>query len=199
MDHNKKLALVSVIPFADKATELGCYTKTQRYNLGTAWAVLLENLAAVGLSMSSTIEQLEPKIAAVLEERGRHKKVNAKSLRAYQARINKLLQDFTKWNGGDFMKWKQEIEKSSSNNDAKSQKRRKATRQRTNPSYVEDDLDSITHRLIANEGKEGKIVLPNDLSEQEIETIWAQLGALQSLIKAQAAALKGKAPKAPAA
>lgn len=199
MDRNKQLALVTVIPFADKATELGCYTKTQRYNLGTAWAVLLENLGAVGLSLSSTIEQLEPKIAAALEERGRHKKVNAKSLRAYQARINKLLQDFTKWNGGDFMKWKQEIEKSSSNGDAKSQKRRKVTRPRTNSSGVEDDVDSITHRLIANDEKEGKIVLPNDLSEQEIDTIWAQLAALQNLIKAQAAALKGKAAKTPTA
>lgn len=196
---NKKLPISGVLAFAEKATELGCYTKTQRYNFGTAWSILLEHLAAVDLTLSSTVEQLQPKIADLLAERGRKTKVNAKSLRAYEARIKKLLADFVKWNGSDFMKWKQEIEKSSSNSDAKSQKRRKATRPRTNPSGVEDDVDSITHRLIANEGKEGKIILPNDLSEQEIETIWAQLGALQSLIKAQAAALKGKAAKTPTA
>lgn len=194
---NKKLPISGVLAFAEKATQLGCYTKTQRYNFGTAWSILLEHLAAVDLTLSSTVEQLQPKIADLLAERGRKTKVNAKSLRAYEARIKKLLADYVKWNGSDFMKWKQEIEKSSSNSDAKSQKRRKAARPRANSSDVEDDVDSITHRLIANEGKEGKIILPNDLSEQEIETIWAQLGALQSLIKAQAAALKGKTAKAP--
>ncbi len=182
---NKKLAIVAVIPFADKATELGCYTKTQRYNFGTAWAVLLEHLAAVGLNQSATIEELEPKIADALKERGRSSKASATSLRAYQTRIKKLLEDFVKWNGSDFMKWKEEIAKPTQNGDAKSPKRRKATRQRSNLGAGEDDVDTITHRLIAGEGKEGKIIIPTDLTKDQIDRIWAQLQAIKTLVKAQ--------------
>lgn len=189
----KKLPISNVLPFADRAAELGCYSKTRRYNLGTAWAVLTEGLGTVGLNVSSTVEQLQPKIADILSERGRKSKVSANSLRAYQSRIKKLLDDFAKWNGGDFMKWKEEIDKPPGNDDPKSPKRRKSPRQ---PNNSGDDMDSITHRLIAGEGKEGRIVLPTDLTEQEIESIWAQLTALQNLIKAQAAALNAKPARA---
>jgi hypothetical protein len=192
MDNNKKLAIVSVVPFADRATELGCYSKTQRYNFGTAWAVLLEHLGAVGLTQSATIEELEPKIADALKERGRNKNVNAESLRAYQARIKKLLEDFVKWNGGDFMKWKEEIAKTNPTDDAKSQKRRKVTRQRSNSGDGEDIVDSITYPLFAGDGKDGKISIGRDLTEEQIDRIWAQLDAIKTLVRAQSGVIDPK-------
>ncbi len=189
---NRKLPISKVEPFADEAKRLGCYTDTQRYNFSTAWKVLTENLGAVGLNLSATIEQLEPKIKEALNERSRNSKVSADSLRVYQARIKRVLDDFVKWNGGDFAKWKEEIAKLSGNDDAKSQKRRKATRQRSNSGGGEGGMEPITHRLIAGDGKEGKISLPTDLSDDQVDKIWSQLEAIKSLIKAQIAPLGAK-------
>jgi hypothetical protein len=200
MDQNKKLALVCVVPFADKATELGCYSKNQRYNFGTAWGILTKALPHSGLEMSSTIEELLPKVESVLEQHGRTSSAKAASVRAYQARIKQLLADFIKWNGGDFMKWKQEIDKPSANGDAKPQKRRKLSRTRGNSGGAEDDVDSITtHRLIVSSGKECKIMIPSELADEEVDSIWLQLDALKGFVKAQAAVLKGKSSKTPTA
>lgn len=185
MEQNKKKALVCVLSFADKATELGCYSKNQRYNFGTAWGILTKALPHSGLEMSSTIEELLPKVESVLEQHGRTSSAKADSVRAYQARIKQLLSDFIKWNDGDFMKWKQEIAKPAANDDAKTRKRRKVTRQRANSGGAEGGMDSITHRLIAGDGKEGRISIPDDLSAEQIDRIWAQLEAIKALVKAQ--------------
>jgi hypothetical protein len=45
------------------------YAGLNNYNFGTAWAVFLEHLGAVGLDQSATIEELEPKILDALKER----------------------------------------------------------------------------------------------------------------------------------
>jgi hypothetical protein len=189
---NKKLALVAVLPFADEATKLGCYSKNQRYNFGTAWGILTKALPQSGLEMSSTVEELLPQVDSVLEGHGRTSSAKAASVRAYQARIKQLLADFIKWNGGDFMKWKQEIDKHPQNGDAKSSKRRKPARQRGNSGGEGDDVDAITHRLIAEKGKEGQISIPSDLTEEQIDRIWAQLDAIKTLVKAQIGVLESK-------
>jgi hypothetical protein len=192
MDANKKLALVCVLPFADKARELGCYSKTQRYNLGTAWGVLTKALPQSGLEMSSTVEELLPKVESVLEHHLRTSSAKAASVRAYQARIKQLLTDFVKWNNGDFGKWKGEIDKPSTNDDAKPRKRRKVARTNANSNGAEDGMESITHRLIAGDGKEGKISIPDNLSVEQIDRIWAQLEAIKALVKAQSGIIESK-------
>lgn len=192
MPPNAKLALVCVLPFADKARELGCYSKTQRYNLGTAWGVLTKALPQSGLEMSSTVEELLPKVESVLEHHLRTSSAKAASVRAYQTRIKQLLADFVKWNNGDFGKWKGEIDKPTTNDDAKPRKRRKGPRNHANSGGAGNDMDSITHRLIAGDGKEGKINIPDNLTAEQIERIWVQLDAIKTLVKAQSGVLEPK-------
>lgn len=53
-------------------------------------------------------------------------------------------------------------------------------------------MDTITHRLIATGGKSGRIEIPADLTEAEVDSMWLQLDAIRTLVKAQIAALGGK-------
>jgi hypothetical protein len=189
--NNKTLPISAVRKFTDEAERLGCYTKNQRYNFETAWAVLVKALPQQGLSETSTVEQLQPKIEEIFKEHGRKSRVNADSLKAYQTRIKRLLDDFIKYNGADFMAWKEELAKSPASEDTGKRRRRRSSRQ-TNGGG--DNTDVMTHRLIVRDGSEGKIELPQDLSEAELDIVWGQLEALKGLIKAQIAALQ-KRPK----
>ncbi len=194
---NKKLPISKVPSFADEALRLGCYTKNQRYNFETAWAILTKSLAEAGLNVENTVEQLQPKVEVLLDGHGRKSSVSAASIRAYAARVKKLLDDFVKHNGGDYMAWKKELDKTSGTEDTKPKRRRKRASLRPANGETEEEMGTIAHRLIAGGQKEGKISLPDDLTDEEVDRVWAQLDALKALFKAQSAALTGKPAKAP--
>jgi hypothetical protein len=182
---NKKIAISRVPAFINRAVELGCYNKSQKYNIETAWTVLQKVLPLEGLSLDSSVEQVQPKIDDLLDHHGRQSPASAETLRAYKSRLKKLLAEFVEYNGSDFLAWKKKLDKPPANGDTKPRKSRKASRKRSTPDGSEDDVDTITHRLIAGEGKEGKIIIPSDLSKEQIDRIWAQLNAIKTLIKAQ--------------
>jgi hypothetical protein len=189
MDNNAKLPIKQVRAFLTEAEDLGCYSKNQRYNFETAWALILKALTKAGLSETSTVETIVPKIEGLLREHGRTSSVSADSLKAYRARIKRLLGDFVKYNGGDFMAWKEELAKSPAPDEAKPRKRRRANRSRVDAISSSDHPDAMVHRLIVRQGVEGKMELPTDISKIELESIWKQLDALKSLILAQLSAL----------
>lgn len=197
---NEKQPIGAVRAFVDKAVQLGCYTPTQKYNFETAWAVLIKALGQAGLTETSPVEQLRPKVGELLRHHGGTTKISADSLKAYQARINRLLEDFIKYNGGDFMAWKEAKAKAGSAADeSKPRRQRRKTMRARNGSGKgmddEVDQDTISHRLIATEGKEGRIEIPTGLTETEVDSIWLQLDAIRTLVKAQIAALKGTPAK----
>jgi hypothetical protein len=192
--NNKTQPIGQILKFADEAERLACYTKDQRYNFGTAWAIVLKGLVGAGLTETSTVDQLRPKIPEIFKEHGRQSRAKADSLKAYLGRVTRLLDDFTTYNGGDFMAWKEALAKSPSNDDNGKRRRRKQARQ-TNSGG--DNTDVMTHRLIVRQGTEAKIELPQDLSETELESVWAQLTALKGYIKTQIDALEKKPPKTP--
>lgn len=185
MDSNKKAAISKVPAFIEEAVRLGCYSKNQSYNIETAWTVLKKVLGQEGLSLDSAVEEVQPKIESLLDHHGRQSSASAESIRAYKSRLKKLLADFVAHNGGDFMAWKKELEKSPKNGDTKPRKSRQVSRRRSTPSGSEGTVDTITHRLIVGDGKEGEISIPSDLSKEQIERIWAQLAAIKTLVKAQ--------------
>ncbi|MGA7872978.1 MAG: hypothetical protein WCA22_18975 [Candidatus Binatus sp.] len=189
---NKTQPISQVQKFADEAERLGCYSKDQRYNFGTAWAIVLKGLTGTGLTDASTVEQLRPKIAEIFKEHGRQSRAKADSLKAYSGRVMRLLDDFLKYNGGDFMAWKEALAKSPSNDDNGKRRRRKPSRQTSSGG---DNTDVMIHRLVVRQGTEAKIELPQDLSEPELESVWAQLTALKGYIKAQIEALEKKPAK----
>jgi hypothetical protein len=182
---NTHQPISKVSAFAIQAQTLGCYSKNKRYNFETAWAVLQKALPTEGLSPQSTVEEVLPKVDDLLDHHGRQSSASASSIRAYKARIKTLLTDFVRHNGGDFMAWKKELEKSSTNGDTKPRRNRKAPRTRITPSGSEGGVDTITQILFVGEGKEGKIVIPRALTAEEIDQIWAQLEAIKMLVKAQ--------------
>lgn len=53
-------------------------------------------------------------------------------------------------------------------------------------------MDTITHQLFAGDGKEGKISIPRDLTEDQIERVWVQLDAIKTLVKAQSGVIEPK-------
>ena len=193
---NKKLPISEIKPFLEEAEKLGCYNKSQRYNFGTVWR-LMGLLPHDDLSETSTIEQLRPKVETLLKQHGRSNKISAKSLKAYQARINRVLDDFVKHHGGDFMAWKEEkLASTSTNDDTKSRRRRKVTRTREDSNVViKDEQGMRSDPLMVRNGAEGKIILPTNLSDSEVDAVWAQLDALKALIKARLAALGKTNPK----
>jgi hypothetical protein len=48
-------------------------------------------------------------------------------------------------------------------------------------------MKTITYRLFAGDGKQGTISIPRDLTEDQIERVWAQLDAIKVLALAYAA------------
>lgn len=197
---NEKQPVRAVREFMEEAVSLGCYTPTQKYNFETAWAVLMKALPRTGLTDESSVEQLRPKVAELLRHHGGTTKISAGSLKAYQARINRLLEDFTKYHGGDFMAWKEAKSRSGGGGEeGKARRQRKKTARVRNGSGKDMDdeprRETITHRLIAAGTKEGRIEIPTGLSEAEVDAIWVQLDAIRTLVKAQIAAMGGKSAK----
>jgi hypothetical protein len=183
---NKKLPLSKVPAFIREAKRLGCYKGNQASNFEGTWSLLTKVLETEGLSLESTVEQLEPKVDALFDHHGGQSAASAESIRVYKARIKRLLADFAQHNGGDFMAWKKTLEKTPTNGDTKARTNRKARRSRVKLSGSEGNVDKITHRLfLLGESKEGRIEIPTGLTGEQIEQIWTQLEAIKTLVKAQ--------------
>src|SRR6266851_9126002 len=139
---NKKLPISKVPEFIDEAQRLGCYTDNQRTNFETSWSIMNKVLAAEGLSLESTVEQVQSKLDPLFDHYGRQSPAGAESIRVYRARIKRLLADFVQHNGGDFMAWKKTLEKAPTNGDTKPRKTRKMPRKSVKSSGSEADVDN---------------------------------------------------------
>ena len=110
MTDNAQLPIFKVRPFAEMAESRGCYSKSQRSNLETAWTIFLKNISAhVESTDSTTIQQIWPLVDQVFRTYGSQNRVSPSTVRAYQTRVKRLLDDFVEHNGGDFMAWKESI------------------------------------------------------------------------------------------
>jgi hypothetical protein len=192
MMNNKKMSISNIPGFIRESQRLGCYTENQRTNFESTWSVLTKVLAAEGLSLDSTIDQVQPKVDSLFDHHGGNSPASAESIRVYKARIKRLLTDFIEHNAGDFMAWKKTLEKSPTNGDTKPRKVRKTPKRSVKSSGSEGAMDTITHQLFAGDGKEGKISIPRDLTEDQIERVWVQLDAIKTLVKAQSGVIEPK-------
>jgi hypothetical protein len=126
---------------------------------------------------------------------GSENRVSPTTVRAYQTRVRRLLDDFVEHNGGDFMAWKESLSRSGSLSATKSRKRRKSSADSPEtPQAPPSPPTSATvhHRLVLSEGREGALLLPPQFTEDDINPVWEQLDALKTLIKAQIGALNKK-------
>lgn len=192
MMNNAQQPISKVRAFAETAESRGCYSKTQRGNLETAWTIFLKNSSDMSLpAESTTIEQILPVVDAVFRQYGAENKVSPSTVRAYQTRVKHLLDDFVAHNGGDFMAWKESLSRAAAAAATRSRKRRRAPEPA--PETPQPQPEGVSHRLLLSGGREGALTLPPDLSDADIEPIWQQLEALKTLIRAQITAVTGNA------
>jgi len=191
MTNNSQLPISKVRSFAEQAEQRGCYTKSQRGNLETAWTIFLKSLSDQEHSgESDTVEHILPLVETVFREYGSENPVSLATVRAYQTRVKRLLGDFVDHNGGDFMTWKESLNRANVAT-AKSRSRHKRPIQVEPEEQKPDSLLTakiVSHRLVLSRNREGTLLLPADLSETDVEPVWQQLEALKTLIKAQIAA-----------
>lgn len=198
MTENKHLPISKVRGFLGLAENRGCYSKSQRGNLETAWTIFLKNLSPnLGSPESTTVEAITSYVESVFRLYGSENRVSPTTVRAYQTRVRRLLDDFVEHNGGDFMAWKESMGRNSGLSVSKSRKRRKSADapDLTTPAPALMPTN-VHHRLVLSEGREGALMLPSLIAEDDIDPVWEQLEALKTLIKAQIGALNKK-PRTP--
>jgi hypothetical protein len=186
---NTEQPISKVRTFAEMAESRGCYSTNQRGNLETAWTIFLKNISDQASSPESTsVERILPLVDPVFRKYGSENRVSPTTVRAYQTRVKRLLDDFVAYNGGDFMAWKESLNRAT-NTASKSRQRRKIHEPEKVLTILKQ-TQSVTHRLVLSRGREGSLVLPTDLSESDVEPVWQQLEALKTLTKAQIAAMQ---------
>jgi hypothetical protein len=196
--NNLHQPISKVRTFAELAENRGCYSKSQRGNLETAWTIFLKNFSAHAQSPeTATIEFITPLIDSEFRAYGSENKVSPTTVRAYQTRVKRLIADFVEHNGGDFMAWKESLSRTASSLATRSRKRRRSQtgiEEEPPPTTAASSAQTlnVSHRLVLSEGREGALLLPSKFTDEDIDPIWEQLDALKTLIKAQIGALNKK-------
>jgi hypothetical protein len=188
MIDNADQPISKVRHFAETAENRGCYSKSQRGNFETAWTIFLKNVSdQVPSHESVPIQGILPLVEPVFRKYGNENKVSTTTVRAYQTRVKRLLEDFLSHNGGDFMAWKESLSRAA-NVGTKTRQRRKQVAEvaiTTPPTF-----STRSHKLVLSRNREGILTLPADLTEPDVNLIWNQLEALKTLTIAQIAAAK---------
>ena len=184
--------IAKVRAFADLAENRGCYSRSQRANLDTAWTIFLKTASEMFESAESlTVQRILPDVDTVFRRYGSENRVSTSTVKAYQTRVKRLLDDFIAHNGGDFMAWKESLSRAASSS-TRSRRRRRLVESTPEEPSPPQTLNSTSHRLVLSGGREGGLTLPPDLTDADIDPVWQQLEALKTLIRAQIAALSGK-------
>jgi hypothetical protein len=189
--NNSELPISKVRGFAEIAEQRGCYSDVQRGNLDTAWSIFLKNFSESGGEPEKiSVAVIRPSVEAVFRKYGSENRVSPVTVKTYQTRVNRLLDDFVNHLGGDFMAWKESLNRSHP-----VRQRRKVSLVKVADSTLPPEPASpsaVTHRIVLSRGREGALVLPFDLTSADVEPIWQQLDALKVLTQAQIAAKQGE-------
>ena len=129
-------------------------------------------------------------IDSLLDDYGGQTKVSPASIVTYKWRGKRLLQDFIKYNDGDFMGWKTELAKKKGATAAKSAKSKQPAKTAPTPAIdvapakpAEAPAGHSTHAIKLPGGKTGQLVLPEQLTMKEIAVAWKQLEAYRTLLE----------------
>jgi hypothetical protein len=112
--NNIKLTGNAASAFLKEAQQRGCYTAQQSGQIEGVWNLiskLLEKTQEDLLKM--TIEELLARYPALLHDYGATTDTKPGTIQTYKSRLKAFLDDFNNWNGGDYMKWKEQNAKKS--------------------------------------------------------------------------------------
>lgn len=188
---NEDLPLSALDSFADKALAVGAYAPPLHANLTAAYNLALEHAKKSNPKVEQTkVGAFLANIDSLLDEYGGQTKVSPASIVTYKWRAKRLLQDFIKYNNGDFMGWKTELAKKKSATAAKSAKSKLPAKAVPTPSAEvvppkppEVQAGQSTHSIKLPGGKAGQLILPEQLTKKEIAVAWKQLEAYRTLLE----------------
>jgi hypothetical protein len=183
--------LPAVTDFISEAQAKGCYTEAQAVNYRGAWNLVLQGVEPhlKRDPAGTTVKHVQPEIERLLRLHGNNSKVSASSIRTYKARVERLLKEFLAHNGGDFMRWKDIIERSKPTGTNGSSKKRKRPATVDHDAAQELSGESQTHPILLPSRRAAKLVLPAQMTQEEITAAWTVLDGLRHFLEAQAKAL----------
>lgn len=185
---NRKLTVEKVTPFLAEAEKKGCYTAQQVGNVESIWKQLsMKLMPEAGMDPAKvTVEELQSRLEDLFNKLGATSDTSYSTVKTYQARVKGLLLDFIKWNGADFMAWKEANAKTGRQSGSARVKRPKPPIPVVDISALDPAL-TITHQLRLPGARMAELRIPSVLSAQDIDRLWRQLDALKTLVVAQAA------------
>jgi len=185
-------ALVSAISgFVSDAKGVGIYNGSQATNLQQALKLALEQARLSGVDTDKvTIAQAKEGYDHWLDEYGGSNRASVHSIATYKGRAKKLLDDFTTWNGGNFMDWKKTLAKAPKPGARKHKPKEKEVeeQQAAPPAINGQGVSTGSHEHVFRlpSGKTGKLTLPDPIKTSEITAAWKVLDAYRTLLEAQA-------------
>jgi hypothetical protein len=187
---NEDLPLSALDSFADKALAVGAYARPLHANLTAAYSLALDHAKKSNAKIEQTkVGAFLASIDSLLDEYGGQTKVSPASIVTYKWRAKRLLQDFIKYNNGDFMGWKTELAKKKGATAAKSAKSKQPAKTVPPPPVdaptkaPEAQAGHSAHAIKLPGGKTGQLILPEQLTKKEIAVAWKQLEAYRTLLE----------------
>src|SRR5262245_891969 len=109
---NGKLSVSAVTDFIASVKGVGIYNGSQATNLAQALKLALDQAKLSGTDTEKlSVAEARDSIDTWLDDYGANNKASVHSIATYKGRAKKLLDDFIKWNGGNFMEWKKTLAK----------------------------------------------------------------------------------------
>jgi hypothetical protein len=184
---NEDLPLSAIDAFANKALSVGAYNAPLHANLTASLKLVLDYAKKSDPKVEQAkVSQFLGSVDALLDDYGGQTKASPASITTYKWRAKRLLQDFVKYNDGDFMAWKNELAKKNKGAAAKAAKKPKpqqkaAPVEQSNP--IDAQLGDSVHVIRLPGGRSGRLSLPDPISKREIVLAWKQLAAYKALLE----------------
>jgi hypothetical protein len=185
---NADLPVSLVDAFAEKAKEVGAYKASQAANQTTALKLVLDQARKLNPKVHQMkVGELLSKVDSILDQYGGQTKASPASITAYKWRAKRLLTDFIERNEGDFYAWKTELARKSAAARVGKRSKVKVAAPVAPPPLppVKEEISvsgqkSYELRLA---GRSGRLILPDPISQKEIDLVWKQLGAYKTLLE----------------
>ena len=186
---NKDQPLSAVKAFTEQAKATGVYNNSQAANLIAALTLAAEQAKKSGADVETmTVGEMQARLASHWEAYGGQSRASPQSVDTYNGRSKKLLEDFARWNGGDFMAWKRSLAKNGSTKAPNKKAKPRVESESPPPKAVNDDAgpgeQSHVMRLPGN--KTARIILPHPITKKEISAVWKLLEAYRGMLETQA-------------
>jgi hypothetical protein len=193
MSNNAELPAAKIDGFCDEAKRRGCYTDAQESVLASWRTVKSAAFPPAKIDLNKiTVGELKARLKDIMTAYGSSSTVKTSSIRTYEAKVVRLINDFITYNGAPDTKWfawKNELAKKAgagSSNGSKS--KRGAAQGAAAPAaatQVPQPTDGVGHLIRLANNRRAELRVPADLQMADVPAIEKQFAAIVAMIKAQ--------------